>query len=782
NIVREYFNLYDGTTLLAEIRIYQDRWVAYRDDTGRHNLFRVTANTWYHFNITFDIGSTDKWYLSIYDSNWNYKGGDGGSGYNLMVTTSSTASRINLQQGSYSQYYKSYFDAIGNSWDINYQIGNNKDPINYNIGDNLIDYTLGVLNFEIDAQLDSANRNIASVSLDYSYQNVDSNQVSLQIYNYAQQNWDTEIDSFIYSSFNPQIYAISNDYYDQNYNLKFRFEGLLSSSSYEFYLDQFKINYNYLPTSGNIYADITKTIADPFLNNYSGFANYQELFDITINFTYSLSVNDPIYANFAKFYIGATEYSLPQAQTTFISPTFEFDSASPTVIKFKVSNADLVLSDMNYDMQFKCINTSGNVVLQQSFLVEFPGAGLTQFEKDNGKWFIDTTYAFTAISDGITYYNTYGDTDKLQLRYSIQADGPGGIQWYYGARIYTTSSTESDTDRFDVSQFMATNSLTSFENFSIEYVMTGDGSILDVTDLTLLDYRVLVPAMVDVDALINLDLITSEDTLESVQLTYAYKTDVTQLQELSVWNYALPTPAWEVIDAVPYTSFAAQVYNIGPDYINSTYDIKFKLYSENPNNAFSFYLDQFKVDYSYTRTQGPINADILQVIGDVNHFLNRYDDSKGFTNYQQLYDVTVSFDYTFTKDPNHSTYPDYANFELTHGANVISDPLQTDEVQHSYSTSFVFDSDSLADFLVKFEISNGILTLSNMNYDIKFKCLDLSGNIILQQDFEVNYPFEFQRTSEHLFIDIDYGLVTVDDGQTYHTTPQYGSVTDKLNI
>ncbi|KKL81259.1 hypothetical protein LCGC14_1996550, partial [marine sediment metagenome] len=63
-----------------------------------------------------------------------------------------------------------------------------------------------------------------------------------------------------------------------------------------------------------------------------------------------------------------------------------------------------------------------------------------------------------------------------------------------------------------------------------------------------------------------------------------------------------------------------------------------------------------------------------------------------------------------------------------------------------------------------------------------FKCLDLSGNIILQQDFEVNYPYEFQRTSEYLFIDIDYGLVTVDDGQTYHTTPQYGSVTDKLNI
>ncbi|KKK52627.1 hypothetical protein LCGC14_3103000, partial [marine sediment metagenome] len=344
-------------------------------------------------------------------------------------------------------------------------------------------------------------------------------------------------------------------------------------------------------------------------------------------------------------------------------PTFEFDSASPTVIKFEVSNADLVLSNMNYDMQFKCIDTSGNVVLQQSFLVEFPEASLTQFEKDNGKWFIDTTYAFTAISDGITYYNTYSDTDKLQLRFNIKADGT----WYNGAFIYITSSSEGPrTERFDVSQFMDNKlptPLISFEDFSIEYVMTGDGSILDVTDLSLLDYRVLVPAMVDVDALINLDLITSEDTLESVQLTYAYKTDVSQLQELSVWNYALPTPAWEVINAFPYTSFAVQVYNIGPDYIDSNYNIKFKFYSENPNNAFSFYLEQFKIDYSYTRTQGPINADVSQVIDDSflgTDLLNRYDDSQGFTNYQQLYDIAVSFDYKFTKDPAHSTYSDYA--------------------------------------------------------------------------------------------------------------------------
>ncbi|KKK89447.1 hypothetical protein LCGC14_2733000, partial [marine sediment metagenome] len=381
--------------------------VAYWNGAGWIEFADGEDLTWYRNRIDFDCTSGKySWY--IYDTDGSILGSITNIDFeNTMATLDEIlfTSHLSTYRGT------TYFDAFGFTWE------------GYNIGDNRFDDTPAVLNFEIDSQLDSSSGDITSVSLDYSYKNMDNKQVSLKIFNFAQQNWDTVINSAIYSSFTPQTYVIGSDYYDQNYNLKFKFEGDASSSSYEFYLDQFKINYNYVPTGGNIYADITKTIADPFLNRYSGFANYQELFDIIISFTYSLSPNNPSYANFARFYIGTTEYSLPQAQSTFISPTFEFDSASPTVIKFEVSNADLVLSDMNYDMQFKCINTSGNVVLQQSFLVEFPEAGLTQFEKDNGKWFIDTTYAFTAISDGITYYNTYGETDKLQLRLNIEADG-----------------------------------------------------------------------------------------------------------------------------------------------------------------------------------------------------------------------------------------------------------------------------------------------------------------------------------------------------------------------
>ena len=52
-----------------------------------------------------------------------------------------------------------------------------------------------------------------------------------------------------------------------------------------------------------------------------------------------------------------------------------------------------------------------------------------------------------------------------------------------------------------------------------------------------------------------------------------------------------------------------------------------------------------------------------------------------------------------------------------------------------FSDVFEFNSQDLNDFNVEFNISNGCLELDNMNYGVKFKCLDISGKIILQQTF-----------------------------------------------
>ncbi|KKL62111.1 hypothetical protein LCGC14_2188470, partial [marine sediment metagenome] len=126
--------------------------------------------------------------------------------------------------------------------------------------------------------------------------------------------------------------------------------------------------------------------------------------------------------------------------------------------------------------------TSDNIVLHQSFLVEFPDeSNIPQFEKEFGLWVINTTYDFVTINDGLTYYNKYGRTNKLEIIFNIKADG----SWYNEAYIYSTSTSEVQKLSFDVSQYMRNNALDSFEDFEIEYVVSGHSTDLLVNEITL---------------------------------------------------------------------------------------------------------------------------------------------------------------------------------------------------------------------------------------------------------------------------------------------------------
>ncbi|KKN03369.1 hypothetical protein LCGC14_1108360, partial [marine sediment metagenome] len=1016
-----------------------NEWIEYADGEDE---------VWYRNRIDFDC-EDDKYSIFTYNPDGTLLGSATGIDFeNDLVTLDE------IYFTSIVSHYRGIacYDAFGFTWE------------GYNIGDNRFDDAPGFITFEIDAQLDSANRDITSVSLDYSYQNVDSKQVSLQIYNYAQQNWGTEIDSFIYSSFTPQTYVIGSDYYDQNYNLKFRFEGLPSSSSYEFYLDQFKISYNYFPTGGNIYTSptlqwetmngdysitqsfisgyvpagptnvvpnldinnewgfsytpyhyddideypsksmtdmvatfagddigaveefqmsqfilptgaivskvevwvygegeyyyypgikiswdngnswgtrkdtpdhisppdfgydftglsksqnelnqlsvsvradyifnpgpppdgqagyfhlgalwvkvyydtpgyevntvvnmevtdpdcvsvdylkyshrtnisqvidldiwnwgtsqwndienvnnyatfdadsynlgqsspyvnssngvrvrfmglgsspfqlwvdqlaldysytistgITKTINDAFLNRYdSGFSNYQKLYDVIVSFGYTFTKDLTQYNDFAQFTLDGTNYALNKdgAFHTF-SQTFEFDSSSRSNfdIMFNISNGDLSLSNMGYDFTFKCLDTLDNIVLQQTFGVDFPNEGtLTQFQKDNGEFFIDTDIDFNTVSDGKTYTNKYGSTYKLQIIFNIKTDGA----WRNNAYIYNASSSFATRIAFNIAQWMTNNNYDSFENFTVEYVMIGNSTDLIVNDLRLFTYQTEGASPMDIEATINIASLTSEDTVDPlIKLYYSYKTDNNQQVKIQIFNGI----GWDDVDTRIFSEFTPQFIWLSSSYIDSNFDVKFRFIgteTSSPYTGFNFYLDQFKLDASWTRTQGPINADISKTITDafLNNFLTNYN---SFDNYQNLSDVTVSFDYTFTN--NNSLYLDFALFEITYGTTTISDSLTRDGSQHTYSRTFEFDSTSLDDFSVKFNISNGDLILNNLDYNVTFKCLATNDQILLQQMFELNFPNESSLSQEDkdngmFIIDTTYSLLTVSD-------------------
>ncbi|KKN53509.1 hypothetical protein LCGC14_0601700, partial [marine sediment metagenome] len=562
-------------------------WIEYADGEDE---------VWYRNRIDFDC-EDDKYSIFTYNPDGTLLGSATGIDFeNDLVTLDE------IYFTSIVSHYRGIacYDAFGFTWE------------GYNIGDNRFDDAPGIMTFEIDAQLDSANRNITSVSLEYSYQNVDNNQVSLRIYNYAQQNWDTEIDSFIYSSFNPQTYAIFNDYYDQNYNLKFRFEGLPSSSSYEFYLDQFKINYNYFPSSGNIYADISKTISSTFLNQYDdpGFPNYQKLYNITVSFDYIFTTYPSYSQKSAKVFINSVEFALStNGLLRTFSETFEFDSASlgGFPVKIEILNGFMNIDYIDFDITFKCIeDPSSNIFLQQTFTVNYPevASPIPQFVQDNGAFFIDTDIEFHTVSDGKTYINKYGSTHKLQIIFNIYANGA----WRNNAYIYNISSSITTRTTFDVAQWMTNKNYDSFEDFSVEYVMIGDSTDLIVNDLRLSTYQTLGAPVLDVETTINVASVTGDDTIETLQLLYAYKTDNGQPIEVQIWNYNLAGGAgdWEYFDSTYSEFLPAHSEDIDlVDNIDINFNVKFRFLGTGIDIAqtFNFYIDQFRVDATWTRTQ-----------------------------------------------------------------------------------------------------------------------------------------------------------------------------------
>ncbi|MFX1389515.1 MAG: hypothetical protein ACFE9Z_05565 [Promethearchaeota archaeon] len=122
--VRQYFQIWDDSALIVELRIYQDRWLSYRDSTGRHNLFQWTAAEWFHVSVRFDC-SINTYYLAIHDSVGNFKGGDGGTGYSFIQSTGSIDT-VQFASGAYVDEWHHYVDAIGYDWVEPYKPGDNK--------------------------------------------------------------------------------------------------------------------------------------------------------------------------------------------------------------------------------------------------------------------------------------------------------------------------------------------------------------------------------------------------------------------------------------------------------------------------------------------------------------------------------------------------------------------------------------------------------------------------------------------------------------------------------
>jgi hypothetical protein len=111
-----YIIIGDGDTLNSIfIRVHENGWFRYYT-TVYNDIQTYSANSWYHIIIDFD--SADQWYIWINDVKYgpyDYRG------------TPIAMDRVQFQTSSSDVDFQVYVDAVGYSWDTDYNIGDNLD-------------------------------------------------------------------------------------------------------------------------------------------------------------------------------------------------------------------------------------------------------------------------------------------------------------------------------------------------------------------------------------------------------------------------------------------------------------------------------------------------------------------------------------------------------------------------------------------------------------------------------------------------------------------------------
>ncbi|KKL09276.1 hypothetical protein LCGC14_2567450, partial [marine sediment metagenome] len=222
----------------------------------------LTNNQWYHVKIDWwhDSGPNDD-FVDIYVDevlyiDYAYARGTQSSGVDrFRVKTFDTTSQI---------------DAFGESWNMNYTIGDNLNTI-----PTKINFTSQI---QIDTSIIYSNDTLEAVNLFYSFKTDISQLTNISIYNFDSNNF-TLIQSVINLNFNSLNFTLNQFYYNFSYDIIILFELVNATNYFELYLDQFKVQYNWTKTSGDIFSTISKSITFDFLNRYdSNFDIYKKLY------------------------------------------------------------------------------------------------------------------------------------------------------------------------------------------------------------------------------------------------------------------------------------------------------------------------------------------------------------------------------------------------------------------------------------------------------------------------------------------------------------------------
>ncbi len=223
----------DGSEL-ASVFIWNDKFYVSSSD-GDGFLRSASDDTWYNVRVDFEQTTGGYMGLSQYEAEVYIDSVSYGS-----YTTKSTDSLSDVSIGiaGSGSGFETYYDAIGYSWDENYEVGMNKNP--------------EIPTFSLSSQLYQngiqPNDAIDFSTLYYSFKTNISTHMNIFLYNFTSQQWNM-IESGSHTEFFNGSYIIkSEDYYNAYFDVKVKFEAN-DSLVFDFSLDQLTLKYSWYKSS-----------------------------------------------------------------------------------------------------------------------------------------------------------------------------------------------------------------------------------------------------------------------------------------------------------------------------------------------------------------------------------------------------------------------------------------------------------------------------------------------------------------------------------------------------
>lgn len=129
---RTHCETFDASNnILLYLQFYDNGYIRGSNDGSMANIMEYSANTWYHFRVDFN-SNVDLYNLSI-------NGNRVATGYDFYHSAGAAVKFLFSSQSDQENYHQ-YVDAVGYSWDPNYDIGDNLNKgllLSFNHIDNL---------------------------------------------------------------------------------------------------------------------------------------------------------------------------------------------------------------------------------------------------------------------------------------------------------------------------------------------------------------------------------------------------------------------------------------------------------------------------------------------------------------------------------------------------------------------------------------------------------------------------------------------------------------------